>query len=420
MCKKIYALLCLFLVSPLLTACFDANEINDYAYVSMIGIERGVSDKFRLTIQIPEFPSKQGGGEKDEKQTEKENIVVDAPSLISGVSLINSSIPNTLNFMHLKAVVVSEDLAVNGSIGEIVAPLLRYRQLRRNTYVFISKGPSLEFLKAIKPFLGGLVTESIEELIQRSKNTGFFPEMTLDDMYNGIKSNFSQFLGIYANLNKGENFQEDGPKYEGQYKTPGDLYAGDIPRKGGQEVELLGSSVSDGDKMVGKLTGFETQMVLLLRNELKRIAFTIQDPIKPEYIIPIEIKEFENPAIDVDVSGDKPKIKVELRLEGDITTIQSRINYEDPKMKKTVEEAFNKYVEKGIRETFEKCQALKTDVFNFGSIAVRKFWTIPEWESYRWVEKFSSAELSVNVDFTVRRTGTILKSEPIISSEGKE
>ncbi|HBR03677.1 MAG TPA: Ger(x)C family spore germination protein, partial [Ruminiclostridium sp.] len=31
------------------TACFDANEIGDFAYVSLLGIEQGVEDTFRFT-----------------------------------------------------------------------------------------------------------------------------------------------------------------------------------------------------------------------------------------------------------------------------------------------------------------------------------------------------------------------------------
>ncbi len=67
----------------------------------------------------------------------------------------------------------------------------------------------------------------------------------------------------------------------------------------------------------------------------------------------------------------------------------------------------------------EKCINLKTDIFGFGHVAARQFLTIEEWEEYNWIKQFQNAEISTEVNFTIRRTGTQLKSSPIITSEGK-
>ena len=54
-------------------------------------------------------------------------------------------------------------------------------------------------------------------------------------------------------------------------------------------------------------------------------------PVVTDKIIPIEVKEFEKPKIKIDLSEYKPKIHAEIKLEGDITSIPSRIHYEDLK-----------------------------------------------------------------------------------------
>jgi Ger(x)C family germination protein len=431
MCRKASALLLLLVICPFLTACFDAREIGDYAYVAVMGIERGISDTFRITFQIPDTSKSGGGGGGSsgggsagggggEQKEEKNIITVEAPSFFSAVPLVNSNIPKTLNFMHLEAMVISEDLASSGKMGELVTPYVRFRQIRRTTELIICKGKAEEFVRAIKPYAGGLVTQTMEDLIQKSKTTGLFPITNLNDAYAGTKSNYHSFLGVYAAVNKGENLPKEGSEYTGAHKIAGDYYAGDVPRKNGQEIEFLGSVVFKGDKMVGKLTGFETQMLLLMRGELERVAFTIPDPIKPEFVVPIEIKEFEKPKIKVDISGNKPKIDAKISIEGDIIIVQSRIYYEKPDMTKIVEAATEKYLEEGIKRAFEKCKNYKSDVFKFGAVVVRDFLTIPEWEEYNWLSKFPESELSVKVDFTVRRTGKMLKSMPVVSPEGKE
>lgn len=419
--KRIMIAICIMLTCVFLTACYDSKEIDDYAYVVMMGIEHGVTDRIRLTLQIPEFSGNgmsgdQGGGGgsggDEEKRVEKENITIDAPSIFAAISEANIFIPKTINFMHLNAVVVSEDFAKSGEVKEFVVNLLRYPEIRRNTAVIVCKGSASEFIKDTKPYLGSLVTETMEELISKSVVTGYFPKLTISDFTIKVKSTYTQALTIYAAVNKGENYVEEGPYYSGGYKVPSDFYAGDTPRDGGHEIELLGTAVFEMGSMVGKLTGFETQMVELILGNLERIYVTIPDPLSPELVIPIEIKEIESPVTHVDISKDKPLIHSRISLEGEIISIPSGINYEDPEKKKIIEEAVAKLISDGIKRTFAKCQALKTDIFEFGTHAVRQFWTIQDWENYNWRQRFSEATLELHVDFTIRRTGRFIETVP--------
>ncbi len=418
--KRALILVCLFIIPFFLTACFDAHEIGEFTYATMIGFEHGVSDKYRITFQILKFVQSSGGENKGGGQETTETITFDVPTLAAAFNISNTNISKILNFMHIKAIVISEELATSGHLGESITPLMRYRQIRRTTNVIVCKGKAEEFIKATKPYAGELVTKTLEDLVENSKNTGYFPKSTFNDFYDGIKAPYHALMLMYGAINKGENLQENGLKYEGKTKDSGDYYAGDVPRSGGGGIELFGSAILNGDKMVGKLTGFETQLLLMMRGELKSVSFTIPDPEIPTLSIPLSINEFEKPKIDIDLNGGSPKIHAKLKMEGDILTIQSRIHYEDPEKKKIVEDAFEKYIVEGVERVFAKCKVFKADVFNFGTEAVTQFWTIPEWENYNWLEKFDKSELKVEADFTIRRTGKIIKSEPIYSSEGKE
>jgi hypothetical protein len=55
----------LILISLLLpffiTGCFDSHEIGDFAYVTAMGVEHGISDTFRITFQISKFSKSSGG-----------------------------------------------------------------------------------------------------------------------------------------------------------------------------------------------------------------------------------------------------------------------------------------------------------------------------------------------------------------------
>jgi len=425
--KRILILICLVL--PLFIAgCFDSREIGDYAYVTALGIDKGISDTFRLTFQIPKFgqsggssAENEGGGEEDGgKNEDMEIITLDASSLLSAVSITNSNLSKDLNFMHLKLIVISEDLAKSDMLEESIAPLIRYRHIRRTTNIIVSKEKAEEFIKELQPYPGELITTTLEELFEKSKQVGYFFNSTLNDVYCEIKSPYHALLVTYGSVNKEDNLKSEGDVFKGELNIPGNYYAGEVPRKGGPKIELFGTAVFDGAKMTGKITGFETQMLQLVRGGLNFGPFSIPDPERPDVVIPLDITEFEKRDIKIDLSGEKPKIQVKLKLEGDIVSIQSGIDYEKPERLPVVEDAFEKYLVKGIKDTFEKCKEMKADVFNFGTTAAMQFWTIPEWEEYNWLDKFTQSELEVEVDFTVRRTGKLLQSKPIISSEGKE
>lgn len=459
--KKLILSALIVLIAVNMSGCFDAREIGDYAYISMVGIDEGVTDELRLTFHIPEFQvsgggsDSGGGGSSNEKEkAEKEVITLDAPSLLSGVSILNNSVPKILNFMHMKAIIISEKIAKSGKAGKVVTGLMKYRQVRGTTNIIVCRGTAQEFIKAFQPYQGGLITESIEDLVTRAEYTGFITSSTFMEMYDRIKSASAQFLAIYGAVNDGKNLKGSGSGEEGseesgsenkepgsegsedekpvsknedsgsgndnKFKIPGDYLAGETPVKGGPDIELFGSAVFDGDKMVGTLTGFETQMVRIATGMLSRVAFTIQDPLSPDLYIPIEVKEFGTPKVSIDLSGQSPRIHMEIKLEGDITSIPSRIEYEDEEKSRILEQAFEEFVKSGLERTFKKGQELKSDVYDFAKTALKQFLTIPQWDEYKWKEKMLNAELSVKVDFTARRSGKTTRNMPVKSSEGKE
>ncbi|HHW31087.1 MAG TPA: Ger(x)C family spore germination protein [Clostridiaceae bacterium] len=418
---------CIF--SSMLTACIDANETDDFAHVLAVGIDKGVSNKWRITVQFATLKKDgdnkmqtTGGNEIFEIQEQDGYtfIALDAPSFYGGVSMINSILPRKLNFMHTKLLVLSEDIAKSGLVGEYLAPIARYREIRRNVRVLISKCKAYEFIKENKPFFGKTLSKSMEQMVQEWSNMDFFPNITLGDFYDDIKSTYNQPIAILACVNDYSNFKETGSQWGEEFKSEGDYLAGQIPRIGGNKIELYGTAVFDGDTMVGELNGDETRLMLMARDQFQRGFFTIPDPKNPDLIVPLDVRAARKRKVMIKLEGDKPVIDLKIQLEGDLLAVQSGINYESKELKPVLEKAFEQYIKNGLDNLVEKCQQLNADVFLFGGIAARQFATIEEWERYNWIEKFEKAEVNTEVDFTIRRTGAILKSSPVIKAKGKE
>lgn len=421
--KTISITLIVIILVTMLTGCHDLIEFNEMTYVLAVGLDKGVKDKLRLTIEFRTVKvgsssnsSGSGGGGMGWDYT---TITIDAPSFFTGINMINCSLSHKLNFMHTEYLVFSEEMAKAG-VSTYIASVIRYRQIRRSTAVIVAKGSAYKFLEENQPLITSTLLKKMVLQVMESANTGYFPYVTLEDFYDGIKSTYRQPIAILGGVNSSNNYQEDDEKASAFQSPEGQYYAGEMPRKGGSKVELYGTAVFDGDKMVGELTGDETRLLLMLMGDFKRGFFTIKDPKMPQYVVPLDVRTSRKTEIHVDIKNGKPYINAEIKLEGDILSIQSMINYEDISLKPLLEKAFEQQVKSEMDALIDKCKKEKSDVFRFGTVACRKFLTIQDWEQYNWNKQFENAEVTVNVTFTIRRTGTLMKSSPIIGSEGSE
>lgn len=420
--RKIIIIFILITLMLNLTSCYDAVEINNMLHIIAVGVDRGISDKWRLTLQFPTIKGAGGGSQSsgDGEQDEYAHVTIDAPSFFAGINMLNASLPRKLTFMHTQIVIFSEELAKSGLIGEYIAPVHRFREIRQSARMLIVKGKADEFLKENNPFIGDIVSKSFQMLINESDDTGFFPKVTLENFYSELKSPYRQPIATLAAINDFKSFQKEGEPWETGFKTGGDYIAGKLPRMGKNKIELFGTALFDGSAMVGELNGDETRYMLMVRDEFERGFFTMKDPKEPEMIIALDVKGPTKPKMRVTFEDTVPVIRLKMHLNVDILAIQSGINYERPEMKVLLERELQKIIKNGVEKVIQKCQDLNTDVFMFGDHATRNFLTIDDLEDYNWNSHFQDAKVTAEVKVAVRRTGTQIYSSPVRDSKGNE
>jgi spore germination protein KC len=407
------------LMMILLTGCFGSVEVDDWAYAYTVGLEKGVSDKMRFTIQIPTLKGgegKSGGTQSD--GDEYTYISIDAPSAFAGANMINTSLSRKVNFMHAKLFVVSEDLAREG-IGEILNAFLRFGQIRRITQLVIVRESARDFIRDNKLIVGKSLPKIEEEIMNQEENTGFIDNISIGEFMAQTKLLTMQASAPLAMINDFSNQKDKGQSPSG-FKTPGDYYAGELSRTGGDKTEYIGTAVFDGDKMVGELNGDETRMMLIASGEFQRAFIPIEDPLEKDKPETFDVRQQKVPDISISFNGDKPVINLKVFLEGDLIALRSKINYESTELKPVLEKAFEHYIKTELDKTIDKCKKLNCDIFAFGREAVRNFSTIQEWESYNWKSHFKDAKVKAEVQFIIRRTGTLIKTNPFRKAGGQK
>lgn len=392
-----------FLISILLTGCWDSYELEEQAYVVAIGIDKGGNDNINVTFQIANPQVGSSDRANADNEPPYEIITLSAPDKISARDLANISVSRRITFSHSKNFIISEEIAKSDMLISFFEAMIRDPQMPRNVGLIISKEKASEFISNNNPKLETRPHKHYEFMGERYKETGLVPISTISKFIQRTEEDAGGFLAIYATIGKTD------PKTDGRE----DKYeAGEVDTKGGNPIQMIGSAVLKEGRMIGSLTGEETRLTLLMRPHTKanRWFATYPDPIENGKHITTRLIQTKRPKIDVNISKDIPKIDVEVPITYQLLLIRSFIDYVENQ--EILEKAIEEYLDKAAKELIEKSQKeLEADIFQWSLAARKEFLSIPEWDEYNWMEKFPESEVNVHFDVTITEFGEQL--EPI-------
>ncbi|MGE5604671.1 MAG: Ger(x)C family spore germination protein, partial [Bacteroidota bacterium] len=340
MSKKRILVVLLILMILLTNGCWDRRELESLGIVQVLGFDMGPDQKGVTITTMIAIPSKLGGqasggggGGSDEPGVVIKSM--DAPSIYEAFNKINTMINREVSLLQNQVLIIGEEMAKQG-VGKWVDNLIRFREMRRTMILFICKGKAAEIM-GVQPKLETKPSEYLIDLVAISRRTGMFPLVTLNDFFKRYEAfaqeNYLPLLDIQDGEGKkpsaGQKAEEG--KKEGSKPDPGQSKPeGEEPKP--ESVKFIGSAIFKKDRMVGDFDIYETQILLLLTNEFKEALLTIEDPLKRDsYIIfrllstaPVQIKYKRQNNVD--------HFKVKLKLEADLVSIQSMIDYTRPKL----------------------------------------------------------------------------------------
>ena len=394
------------LVLVCFASCKDAQEPETLGYVVAIGIDmpKGEEKGYNITLQFAN-PDKISGGSNESggKGGEEsiENISVLAPDIYPAINIANHIISKKFVLSHTKLVVFSDEIAKMG-VSEFLETINRSVEIRPNIYFAVSKGTAKEFLEAVNP-----KTEvnpvRYYTMIFENDYSGFIPQDMSRDFFlyfnNGEKGAVMPICAAVKNDEK-EEYEKTGY----QYKV-GDYTAGEI-KTGSSEIQVAGMAVFAGDKKIAEIGDIKTEIFNILTGEYQSSYVSYR--FKEEIPVTVMQMQKKRPKISVDTSMGIPKIKVMLYLESEITQGMTNGSIENEL------DAFSMVAAEEIRrqamEFLTETKTLGTDIIGFGSYAKRNFKTIGDFEAYNWKDRYKNAQIDVKVEFSVRRTGLVVRS----------
>lgn len=426
--------------SILLGCTTDSNEIDDQVYTLILGCDKGINNKIRLTIQFPVYGGNGGGASSSSQKTSKSSDnsrkdmvantlveTIEAPSILEGINLLNSSTTRKISLVHTKAIVFSEALAKDG-IRNYLEPIARFREVRRIMQVIVCRSSAEEFIRQNNTLIGESMAKAMELGSRQSNTSGYYPEVPFQEFYTSVVSTYRQPYAVYAGLNNFKNLEplnENGTlppgtseSFNSQLKTEYSVLPGDIPRIGNRKPEFMGTAIFNGSKMVGSLTSYETRYFLMVTGKFKRGFFTLNDKNSEGDAIPLDLRLGRKPKITTHFEDGIPIINIKLNIEADIGAVQSRIPYEKLNKIDDLNDQLKQLIEKGVLKTVEKTQKeFNTDIFGFGKKVAWEFSNVKEFEKYDWLKHYKDAKINVVVETNVRRTGLMFIPAPTRNNE---
>ncbi|OPZ75019.1 MAG: hypothetical protein BWY80_00338 [Firmicutes bacterium ADurb.Bin456] len=336
-------------------------------------------------------------------------------SIIPSLNLFDISVDRRLSLLHTKAYIISEELAEEG-LEKLLLPLIRYRELRGTSLILISRGSAKDYMEKNKPLLELSPTKQFELIRALTGSHGLYSSTLFQHFYNDLKSLAVEgTVPLVAIQNSDPETAQTAAEEGVSNLTPGDYVAGEVPITGGNPVQIIGSAVFRGDRMVGSIGGEETRYLLMLQGRFGRGKLTVTDPLagKPASV-DFDVKQARRSKIKtrIDPEGNVA-IDVDIFLEPEIIGINSGVNYESKENKAILEEAFSYEIQRGCQELIRRTQEeFRSDIIGFGNKVRRHFWTSSPWEEFHWLERYPEAEVNVTVHSRIRRTGLLLKTTP--------
>jgi len=394
MTKKI--LMIIVIILPMfLTACYDKEEIDTITYVIALGLDRGEHKKLKITMQYFTINEKSDGESANEDTA---SITIEASSIMEGINLVNNSVDKKLSFSHTKLIVISEKLAKEGNLINILKPLQNSKEFRPNVYVAISKGSSHKYLKAIESLKKSNIARYYKSIFSSYKYSGYYYTSPKDDFYYKMCDNQVSAVVPYVAENESKNQSEGGDNT---------FLAGNMKEEGKEtKIQIMGLAVFNKDKMVGVLTGIEATHFLMIIGEFKQALYTVEDPLAKDRMITVSLKAYKHPKIQVTTKNSKPNVILDIKLNGEYIYFESDVDYNQKDKNAILVNYVENTIAANIKKLLEKTSKdFGSDVCLFAKYARMNFLTWQQWEKYDWNKKYENVEFDVNVDMQIKMTG---------------
>lgn len=387
--RKLSMIIILIFVTVLLSGCWSRKELNDLAIVTALAVDKA-EEGYLVTAQI--INPGEIAGKTQTTRVAVSTYRTTGRSVFEAIRKLTTEAPRKLYLAHIRMVIFGEELAKEG-ITKVLDFLSRDHEIRTDFYIAVAKGGmGTSLLNVLTPIDKIPASKMFNSITHSQKSWAPTSGVHLDNLISRIISegNNPVLTGIYYS-----GTTEMGNRLENVERV-------DTPTT----IKLDHLAIFKKGKLVGWLNKNESKGYNYITDHVDSTVGVA--PCKGGNIT-LEVTRSKTD-VKAKVENGIPKITIKKESEANIGEVQCELDIMDENKIKELEIDFKNKAKKMMLQVIEKAREHKTDIFGFGEAVHR---ADPEiWNKLKkdWhVQGFNDIQVSFDIKFNIRRTGTITK-----------
>lgn len=402
------------------SGCDDRVNVDRQIFALGIGIDEGEQRLYRFSVIYPEFSGGQTEGEQKLRVA-----MAEADSIQEATLVINAGLAREVNYSHINYIVASEPVARAGKIRDILYQNEQWISMLASASMIVSKDGAQNFLKGFEMNTGLSFDKQQHNAMREPEKTGLFSYCSMFAYLESCESGAYDCVFSLGALNEYAEEAQEQDKDSREEKsaesvfgieaarayskdTTMDYLPGQTIRDAGAKSEMFGSALFDNERMVGELSGNETQWLMMANGSFRGGYFTLRNAGDIS-TLPLRLSARKPPRIEL-LLHDEPQAFITVYLEAQLQGIPVRGHEPqtvlDASGEALVREALSKCISDGLYATGEKCRNARSDAMMLGKQAITHFSTVQEWEEYDWKARYPQTTFSFAVDIKLVNNNT--------------
>ena len=260
----------------LLGGCSELDQVENLAFVILMGVDRTESGGIEVSVQVPKISGGRGGSEEGGSPSGDLVFAASGETFAEAMTALRWIVPRRLDVSQIELIVVSEALASEERWLDVMNDMMQTNRLYTAARLAVCEGSAQAFIRAEKPLIGTRTADELTAMFEEYVADGFVPDTSFADIYYKSVSAYSDPVAVYAAPAPEAGGQAQGGAGEAEDApaaaiVPDDVRTDEVQTE--QETRFLGAAVFRDGRMVGTLDGRTLLYCKLLRGKSQSFAF---------------------------------------------------------------------------------------------------------------------------------------------------
>ena len=388
----------IFIFLFLLGGCYDYKELNDYAIVTGIAIDKN-NDKYEVSVLI----SNSSKASSDAESKESDVVVYSGhgDTIFGAFKDIGLISPKEIYIGSFSILLINEEVAKEG-INDVLDVFLRYPNSRKSFYLtIVKKDKAKDVLKIMTP-LANFPSQNISNNLASSTSLqGTINKVSFNELLSILVQD-----GIDPTIN---SIKIVGKKKEGFSQS--NLETAE-PKT---NIKLSNLAIFKNYKLVDYASYEESLGINFINKNMKDAYLKIK--YKDGYVVIDTTNVKSN--IKIKLKNNKPKININIKGEARITESTGNIKLDEYKSIEKLQKLSNKKIKKIINKAISKAKDNEADIFGFGLKFYHKYPKYFEKNKKNWDTIFKELEINTDVKIILKNKVSSKNSLEAINDKEK-